>query len=212
MSPLDILIVAFVVVCAGLAALVTLRTEMTRARGGKILAFVALFLLPALSVWAGLSTQMERATTTTFCLSCHVMTDYGRSLLIDDPSYIAAVHFQNNRVPRDRACYTCHTTYALFGGVRAKLHGARHVYVQYFGHIPAPDKIRLYDPYNNRECLHCHDGARKFEQMSAHVKTPQMLGDIKSGRLSCMSSRCHDTVHDVGTLSDPEVKFWKSSF
>ena len=107
MSPLDILIVAFVVVCAGLAALVTLRTEMTRARGGKILAFVALFLLPALSVWAGLSTQMERATTT-FCLSCHVMTDYGRSLLIDDPSYIAAVHFQNNRVPRDRACYTCH--------------------------------------------------------------------------------------------------------
>src|SRR6058998_3634922 len=87
-----------------------------------------------------------------------VMSDWSSDVCssdLDDPSYIAAVHFQNNRVPRDRACYTCHTNYALFGGVRAKLHGARHVYVQYFSTIPAPDKIRLYDPYNNRECLHC---------------------------------------------------------
>jgi cytochrome c-type protein NapC len=206
----DVLIVAFVAACAGLAALVALRTEMTRARGGKILAFAGLFLLPALSVWAGLSTQMDRAQTTKFCLSCHVMTDYGRSLLFDDPSYVAAAHFQNNRVPRDRACYTCHTNYALFGTIQAKIHGARHVYVQYFGTVPAPDQIKLYEPYNNRECLHCHDGARKFEAQSAHTKTPQTLGDIKSNRLSCVSSRCHDTVHDVGTLS--EVKFWKTSF
>jgi nitrate/TMAO reductase-like tetraheme cytochrome c subunit len=185
----DFLTAAFVVVCAVLALLVALRSDMTRARGGKILAFVCLFLLPALCVWAGFSTQMEQAQSTEFCLSCHVMTAYGKSLLVDDRSYIAAVHFQNNRVPRERACYTCHTNYAMFGGVRAKMHGARHVYVQYFGTVPAPDQIKLYEPFNNRECLHCHGGARKFELVSAHNKAPETLGNITSGRLSCTASR-----------------------
>jgi len=206
---LDLLVIAFVVVCAALAMLVAFRSEMTRARGGKILAFFGLFLLPALSVGAGFSTQMERAQSTSFCLSCHVMEDHGRSLLVDDRSYIAAIHFQNNRVPRERACYTCHTNYAMFGGIRSKMHGARHVYVQYFGTIPAPNQIKLYEPYNNRECLHCHGGARAFEEATAHTKTPEMLGNITSNRLGCTSSRCHDTVHDVGSLADS--KFWKAS-
>jgi cytochrome c-type protein NapC len=204
----DVLI-AFIIVCAALAAIVALRSELTRARGGKILAFVGLFLLPALSLWAGFDTQMERAQSTTFCLSCHVMSDYGRSLLVDDPSYVPAMHFQNNLVPRDHACYTCHTNYAMFGGIRAKIHGARHVYVQYFGKVPLPDQIKLYEPFNNRECLHCHGGARKFEQVSGHTKTPDLLGTIISGQRSCTSSRCHDTIHDVGSLAD--VKFWKAS-
>jgi len=95
----------------------------------------------------------------------------------------------------------------MFGGVRAKLRGIRHVYVQYLGRIPAPDRIRLYEPYRNRECLHCHEGARRFEQMSAHARTPTMRDDIKAGRLSCLTSRCHDTVHDVGSLAD--ATFWK---
>ena len=153
---------------------------------------------------------MEHATSTQFCLSCHVMSDYGRSLYVDDPSYVPAAHFQNNRVPRDHACYTCHTDYTMFGGVHAKLRGVRHLYVQYLGTIPAPDRIRLYTPYNNRECLHCHAGARRFEEASNHTKTATMLGDITSGRLSCVSSKCHDTVHDVGTLSD--ATFWKGPF
>jgi nitrate/TMAO reductase-like tetraheme cytochrome c subunit len=210
MNGIDLLLIAFPAAAAALAALVSLRIGIAQTRAGKVLIFVALFVLPALSVWAGFSSQMEHAQTTRFCLSCHVMEDYGRSLFIDDPSYIPAVHFQNNRVPRDRACYTCHTDYSMFGGVRAKLHGVRHVYVQYFGTVPPPAQIRLYVPYNNRECLHCHGGARKFEAVSAHTKAPQMLDQIKSGQLSCLSSRCHDTVHDVGTLAD--ATFWKGNF
>jgi cytochrome c-type protein NapC len=210
MTRVDALLMVFAGVAAFLAALVAVDARMTRFRSGKIFAFVALFLLPGLSVWAGFSTHMERAQTTRFCLSCHVMNDFGRSLYVDDPSYIPAVHFQNNRVPRDQACYTCHTDYTMFGGVRAKLHGLRHLYVQYLGTVPRPDRIRPYEPYNNRECLHCHDGARKFEQMSAHRKTPQMLDDMRANHLSCLSSRCHDTVHDVGTLSD--ATFWKGTF
>lgn len=194
-------------ITAVLALLVGLRADLTRARAGKILAFVALFVLPALSVYGGFTAHMERAQTTSFCLSCHVMADYGRSLYVDDRSYVPAVHFQNNRVPRDRACYTCHTDYTMFGGVRSKIRGIRHLYVQYLGKVPAPGRIHLYEPYNNRECLHCHDGARRFEEMSAHSRTPNMLADMKSGRLSCLSSRCHDTIHDIGSLSD--ATFWK---
>jgi cytochrome c-type protein NapC len=119
------------------------------------------------------------------------------------------MHFQNNRVPRDEACYTCHTDYAMFGGVRAKIRGLRHVYVQYLGTIPKPEDIKLYQPYNNRECLHCHEGARSFVDASAHKRTPEMLSQIKSNQLSCTGSKCHDTVHDVDTLADS--KFWKES-
>ena len=137
------------------------------------------------------------------------MTDYGRSLYVDDPSYVPAVHFQNNRVPRDRACYTCHTDYAMFGGVRAKLRGVRHLYVQYLTTPPPPDQIHLYQPYNNRECLHCHGGARTFEEASAHSRTPESLPDMMANRLSCTSSNCHDIVHDVGSLND--VTFWKNA-
>src|SRR5207302_11125691 len=108
-------------------------TRLTLSREGKILAFVALLILPALSVWAAFSEHMERAQSTSFCLSCHVMTDYGRSLYVDDRSYIPARHFQNRLVPRDRACYTCHTDYTLFGPLNSKLKGVRHLWVQYIG-------------------------------------------------------------------------------
>ena len=37
-----------------LAAVIAFRADLTRVRGGKILAFIALFLLPALAVTAGL--------------------------------------------------------------------------------------------------------------------------------------------------------------
>ena len=202
------ILIPFLVVLTGVLALVVgLRARLTRSREGKILAFLALLILPDVSVWAGFSAQMERATSTTFCLSCHVMSDHGRSLHIDDPSYLAARHFQNNLVPRDHACYTCHTDYTMFGTVTAKLRGVRHLAVQYFGNVPQPDQIKLYEPYNNRECLHCHLGARRFEEGSRHNKTPELLPRIKAGQVSCVSSGCHDIVHDVGSLKD--ASFWK---
>ena len=196
----------FIVIALALAALIGLRVELTRARGGKILAFVALFLVPGLAVWLGFSEHMERAESTKFCLSCHVMRDFGQSLIVDDPSYIPARHFQNNLVSRDHACYTCHTDYTMFGTAHAKLRGLRHLYVQYLGKPPAPADIKLYTPFNNRECLHCHLGMRVFEEQPKHNKTPDMMGKIASNQLSCMTSKCHDTVHDVATLKD--ATFW----
>src|SRR5580765_4197974 len=144
--------------------LIVIRPELTRARGGKILAFFPLFMLPAAAGAIGGYAHLEGSKQTRFCLSCHVMTDYGKSLQIDDPSFLPAAHFQNHRIPTEEACYTCHTNYTMYGDVTSRLRGLRHVYVDYLGKVPAPSDIKLYDSYNNRECLHCHEGARSFQE------------------------------------------------
>jgi cytochrome c-type protein NapC len=162
---------------------------------------VALFALPILCAFVGTSQQLERSKQTTFCLSCHIMEPYGRSLHVDDPKYIPAAHYQNHRIPTDQACYTCHEDYVLYGGIRAKWRGLHHVYVQYLGTPMNP--IRLYVPYNNRECLHCHLGARSFEASPTHSA---LHDNLVSNQMSCLSSGCHDTVHNVSGLD--KVKFW----
>ena len=171
------------------------RPSITRAPGGKMLAFAALFLSPGLAVFAGGFDHLEQSKRTDFCLSCHVMEPYGKSLHVDDNEFIPAVHYQNNYVPRDEACYTCHTDYVMYGTLRSKMRGLRHMKVQFFGTIP--DTIHLYTPYNNRECLHCHVGARSFEEGVVHTADPAVMAEIKSNKLSCVSSGCHETVHDV---------------
>lgn len=172
---------------------------------GKVMAFVAIFLLPTLTASFGVSEHLERSKKTSFCLSCHVMHRYGRSLHVDDPTYLPAAHFQNNRIPREYACYTCHTDYAFFGGVRSKIRGLRHVYKQYISH--PSDPIKLYQPFNNRECLHCHEGARSFEAGVMHNADPETMPAIKSNKLSCVSSGCHDVVHNVKQLD--KVMYWQ---
>jgi len=154
------LIVIILIAIALLTAL-AVKPTITITRAGKILAFVSIFVFPVLAGTMGFNEHMQQSKKTEFCTSCHKMMDYGKSLSIDDPSHLPAAHFQNNRVPRDEACYTCHTNYTMFGGMKSKLRGLRHVYIQYLG--TAPDKIELYTPYNNRECLHCHATARGFE-------------------------------------------------
>ncbi len=189
------------VVSIGLIAWLMLRPGMTASPGGKMLAFVALFLLPLVCGGLGLSQHFERSEQTSFCLSCHVMEPYGRSLYVDDAKFIPASHFQNHRVPADQACYTCHTDYALYGGIRAKLRGLHHVYVQYLSKPSQP--IKLYTPYNNRECLHCHLGARSFEEQPVHMA---IHDDLVSNQLSCVSSGCHDSIHNVAQLGS--LKMW----
>ena len=201
------LLLSLILLSAVLIGVFVLRPAVTATRGGKVIAFLVFFLLPLLCAGMGVSSEMQRSKKTEFCLSCHIMEPYGRSLRVDDPTYLAAAHFQNHRVTADEACYTCHTNYAMFGGMKAKLHGLRHVYVYYLGVPPVPEKIRLYEPYNNRECLHCHEGARSFEEGAVHNANPDTLPAVRANKLSCLSSGCHKVVHNVAALSD--AKFWK---
>jgi nitrate/TMAO reductase-like tetraheme cytochrome c subunit len=198
MNFLDQGLTAFTLVGVALILLIVLRPGLTAARGGKVLAFLALFIFPVLAIWLGTSSHIEHSKSTSFCLSCHEMQPYGESLRIDDGDYLPAGHYQNNRVPREDACFTCHTTYTMFGDIQAKLTGLRHVYVHYLGNIP--EKIELYSPYSNRECLHCHDGARSFEESQDHI---DMRAELASGETSCLD--CHAFVHDVTELGNLEM-------
>ena len=201
------LIIGIVLFSVILIGILVARPAVTLSRGGKMLAFVALFILPIFSGLLGFASEMERSKTTAFCLSCHTMEAYGKSLYVDDPTHIPAAHYQNHRLPKDQACYSCHTQYAMFGTLKVKLYGLKHVLIYYLGKPPAPEDIKLYEPYNNRECLHCHAGARSFEEGAMHNADPATLPAIKSNQLSCLS--CHDVAHDIAHLKD--AKFWKGS-
>lgn len=180
-------------IAIALIAIVLGRPRITVHPGGKILAFVALFLLPLFLTGAGTATHLRQAKRTEFCLSCHVMEPYGRSLLLDDSEALPATHFQNRRVDRDEACYACHTSYTMFGDLRSKWKGLRHVWVYYVGTMP--EEISLYEPYANRECLHCHAGARSFEESELHA---DMRQELTTGEERCLD--CHDIVHEVDDL------------
>ena len=153
----------------------------------------------------GASSELLHAKSTKFVFRV-IMEPYGQASLVDDPTHLAAAHFQNHRVSPDEACYTCHTNYAMFGGIKAKLGGLKHIYVYYLGTPPSPENIKLYEPYNNRECLHCHAGARSFEEGAVHTADPELLPALRTNKVSCISSGCHEIVHDVKDLKN--AKFW----
>jgi len=90
-----------------LIGLLLIRPSITAAQGGKIVAFMAFFILPIVATVLGGSIHLENSKSTQFCLSCHVMEAHGKSLYIDDPTYVPAAHFQNNRIPKEQACFTC---------------------------------------------------------------------------------------------------------
>jgi nitrate/TMAO reductase-like tetraheme cytochrome c subunit len=188
-------LIAIIALTVALIVFIILRSSITAEKGGKIIAFVGFFILPIMAVAISGSVHLEKSKATDFCLKCHVMESYGQSLYIDDPNYIPANHFQNHLIPSDKACFTCHTSYTMFGGMKRKMQGLKHVYIYYLG--KPIEKIELYDPYENRECLHCHEGARSFEENPIHES---VVLEIMNNELSCLD--CHDQIHNVTELAE----------
>ncbi len=196
------ILVALIVLTIVLTAVFLVDPLVTGRAAGKILAFVSLGLLPALCVSMGMSTHMERSEQTQFCIACHAMAPFGQSLYVDDPKYVPAQHFQNHRVPADMACYACHTDYTIYGPLKDKLRGMTRIYLQYVS--TPPTTIRIAGGYNNLQCLHCHAGARNFEENPVHTA---MMDSLKSNQLSCISSGCHDEVHNAAETGN--LKMWR---
>jgi cytochrome c-type protein NapC len=171
---------------------------------GRLALLVAAVLLPVSISLANLKAGVAESSRTRFCLSCHEMRDHGRSLFVDDKRALAAVHYQNRLVDRDTSCYACHTDYALFGDVKAKWNGLKHVYVHYLGKIPGPGELALYQPYSNRNCLHCHDDARRFNESLPHQV---IMAKLRTGETSCLS--CHNVAHDMKKVEKGEL--WPSN-
>lgn len=167
------------------------------------LLMVSFVVLPFVTWFSGFLVHYENAKKTEFCLSCHEMTPYGKSLFIDDNEYVPANHFQSARVDQNEACYTCHTSYTMFGGVEAKMKGMKHLLV-HFTKDTKQGEIKLYEEFNNRECLHCHENSRPFLLKSEHNDENANIADLLAGKQSCISSGCHDVAHDVANFEDVE--------
>jgi cytochrome c-type protein NapC len=168
---------------------------------GRMVLLVGLLALPVLLSAGNISYGFHQSSTTAFCLSCHEMRPHGKSLFVDSQQALAAFHYQNRLVDRETACYSCHKDYAMFGDVKAKLNGLRHVWAHYIAGVPK--KIELYQPYPNSNCLHCHDDMRRFVEGPAHKP---VLSALYAGTTSCLS--CHRIAHDMAKVDAGD--FWQA--
>jgi cytochrome c-type protein NapC len=165
---------------------------------GRLVLLVGLVALPLLLSAGNMSYGVRESSSTRFCLSCHEMQRHGKSLFADNKQALAAAHYQNRLVDRETVCYSCHKDYAMFGDVTAKLNGLRHVWAHYVAGVP--EKITLYKPYPNSNCLHCHDDARRFIDGVAHRP---ILPALQAGTTSCLS--CHRIAHDMAKVDADEL-------
>jgi nitrate/TMAO reductase-like tetraheme cytochrome c subunit len=185
--------ISIVLAVVGLILLIAVMGSHRAARGWRTLAFVAFCALPVIFAATTIQANLNQMKRVQFCGSCHVMENHVASLTYDDDEPLASVHFRNNFVEQDHACYSCHVSYAMFGPVKAKMNGMRHVwaYVTKKDHA----KIELYEPYSNDNCLHCHDSSQRFREAEDHMDEDNFLARVESGELSCLSSGCHDEGH-----------------
>jgi nitrate/TMAO reductase-like tetraheme cytochrome c subunit len=194
------IVVAIAMLNIVLLTVLLVQREWILQRMGKALYFLVIIVFPTLVVAATFALNIKNSERISFCLDCHEMGPYGNSLHEDDDEMIPTIHYQNNWVKQEEACYQCHTDYTLFGPVKAKLRGLQHMYVHYI--TGAPKGMELYEPYHNRECLRCHEGAKRFENLPQHQEDPEMLVRLKTNKQSCMDKGCHDVTHEV--YSDDE--------
>lgn len=193
-----VLLIAFVAIVAGFVLYFS-SERLVGTRAGRLAMLLGVALLPGVALLGGASYAYDESSSTEFCLSCHEMDAHGKSLFVDDTTALPAVHYQKRLVDRDHACFQCHTDYAMFGNFKAKLNGLRHVWVHYLGE--APEKLELYAPYPNSNCLHCHDDARSFLEAAPHR---DHLDALHAGQTSCLS--CHAKGHALDQVD--EGNFW----
>jgi cytochrome c-type protein NapC len=192
------LIVALVAGIAIVALLFVGARPLAGQTVGRVVLLVGILALPLLLSVGNISYGVHESSTTHFCLSCHEMQRHGKSLFADNRQALAAVHYQNRLVDRETVCYSCHKDYAMFGDVKAKLNGLRHVWAHYIAGVPK--KIELYQPYPNSNCLHCHDDSRRFLEGVAHRP---IAGALAAGTTSCLS--CHRIAHDMAKVDADEL-------
>ena len=181
--------------------LIPATSSLVANRTGWYVLLAGAAIVPVSVSVGGTVAGVAASSETRFCLQCHEMQAYGKSLFVDDPDSVVAAHYQNRRVPRDTACYQCHQNYAMFGTVKTKLNGVKHVWVHYLGDIP--EDIELYEPYPNSNCLHCHDDGRQYLAVDAHQEN---AAELESGSTSCLD--CHDVAHDLEKVDAKE--FWQA--
>lgn len=152
---------------------------------------------PLLITGVGTILVFERAERVEFCASCHLtMKPFVDDMKNPKSDSLAALHFRNRYIP-DNQCYTCHTSYGLFGTVEAKKEGLNDVYKYYTRTFHLPIKLR--HQYPNSDCLKCHAGSAKW--LGSHE---DFKASLFSGESSCM--QCHadsNPAHNIAKNVTP---------
>jgi hypothetical protein len=87
-----ILIWIVIAITVALIILIVIRPAITESRWGKIAAFLGFFILPVSAIVVGTAAHLEKSKSIDFCLACHVMEPYVRSLRIDDSNYVRLLY------------------------------------------------------------------------------------------------------------------------
>jgi cytochrome c nitrite reductase small subunit len=138
---------------------------------------------------------LEGSKEVAFCGSCHVMTPILQSLQGNDGS-LASTHYARGLVPHDKACFTCHSGYGIWGGVDAKMAGVMHMVRTATGWYTLP--IALNGPFDIDSCLGCHAFAPSFRAVEAH-QDPDLQKQLLGRELSC-TGICHPAAHPESAL------------
>jgi nitrate/TMAO reductase-like tetraheme cytochrome c subunit len=156
-----------------------------------VLLFVSVVVLPGVSTMFGTILVFERGESVEFCGSCHrAMKPYVADMRDPSSNSLAAIHFKNSYIPRNQ-CYTCHSSFGLFGTLQAKLNGIIEVHRYYTNSFSATLKMR--EPYRNDDCLKCHAGSVKWSGNHATDKE-----EIFAGRRRCLD--CHSLTRPPHNL------------
>jgi cytochrome c nitrite reductase small subunit len=155
-------------------------------RGSWLALVTGVGVVPLASIAIGSLLVFARAERVEFCGSCHLaMKPYVDDMLDPASDSLAALHFRNRYIPRDQ-CYSCHSSFGLFGTVQAKVAGIIDVHRYYTRSFRPPLAMR--EPYPDTDCLKCHAGAVRWETAHAALRSG---GDEDLPR--CMS--CHASEH-----------------
>jgi nitrate/TMAO reductase-like tetraheme cytochrome c subunit len=170
----------------------------------KLLLFLGLGVLPAISAGASTVAGMEATTHRSFCGSCHVMSAHFDDATDPSSQSLAARHSRNPFFG-DRSCYVCHADYGMYGYVLTKAGGMRHVYLYLTEYRKMPIEeakrsIRIRQPVPNANCMYCHTTtAPRWLAVGDHASS---LEAVRSGTVGCASAGCHGYAHPMTKLPD----------
>ncbi|MFT5233025.1 MAG: nitrate/TMAO reductase-like tetraheme cytochrome c subunit [Candidatus Krumholzibacteriia bacterium] len=189
--------VAILLFTAGIIALVAAQVlhRTGRLHQWKLLSLLAYFVFPVIFFATTVESDLHHMETVEFCASCHVMDEHVASLTVADDEPLASVHYRNNYVPQETACYACHSDYSMFGTAKTKMHGLLHVWADMTKKDIVAKEIELYNPFDQTVCMQCHGPSERFAKVRQHREEEDFLARSASGELTCFAAGCHDMAH-----------------
>jgi nitrate/TMAO reductase-like tetraheme cytochrome c subunit len=167
----------------------------------NLLRFTGLLVLPIFTMFLGSFATFEGSKKVEFCHSCHsAMDPYVNDMRNKASTTLASLHY-NNRYIQTEQCYQCHADYGVWGTIKAKATGLRHLYywIRNTETARGEKQITLYGHYRNEMCLHCHAGSQRFlkaeDGLHLDMANDFLVNDPITGEPKTFCLDCHGPAH-----------------